>query len=124
MNLAKMISMCDELKPNQYDTEQKTQWISEIEAQVVDEILNMAEENEIEFEKYDYDTDAEKELLVPDAYSDVYLHYLMAKIDFANAEYGRYNNSIAMFHFSFERFGKHYIKNHVPKQKNSFPKCF
>lgn len=124
MNIAKLISMCDELKPNQYDTEQKTQWLSEIEATVIDEILNQAEGNEIKFEGYDYNIDSGKELLVPDAYADLYLNYLMAKIDYFNAEYGRYNNSMTMFNLSYDRFAAYYIRNHMPKQKSSFPKCF
>ena len=124
MNLAKMISLCDESKPNQYDTEEKTQWVTEVEKMTVDEILNRAEENEIEFEKYDYDTDAEKELLIPDAFIDVYLHYLMAKIDFFNAEYERYNNDMVMFNNSYERFAAYYRRNHMPKQNCSFSRIF
>ena len=31
MTLAKIISMVDEMKPNQYDSETKTAWMSEVE---------------------------------------------------------------------------------------------
>lgn len=122
MTIAKLIAMCDESKPNQYDEEQKVQWLSEVEAMVVEEILNKAEGNEIEFEKYDCDTDAERELLVPDPYCDLYLHFLMSKIDFFNAEYARYNNSVTMFNSSYERFAGYYRRNHMPKQNNMLPK--
>ena len=43
MTLAKIISMVDEMKPNQYDSETKTAWMSEVEGMVVEEILNRAE---------------------------------------------------------------------------------
>lgn len=75
----------------------KTAWMSEVEGMVIEEILNRAEGNEIEFEGYDYDLDAEKTLLVPDRYADLYRNYLYAKVDYANAEYERYNNSVTMF---------------------------
>ena len=108
MTLAKIISMVDEMKPNQYDSETKTAWMSEVEGMVVEEILNRAEGNEIEFEGYDYDLDAEKTLLVPDRYADLYRNYLYAKVDYANAEYERYNNSVTMFEASYSTFAQHY----------------
>lgn len=121
MTLAKIISMVDEMKPNQYDSETKTAWMSEVEGMVVEEILNRAEGNEIEFEGYDYDLDAEKTLLVPDRYADLYRNYLCAKIDYANAEYERYNNSVTMFEASYSTFAQHYRRTHMPKQPAMLP---
>lgn len=101
---------------NPYDEKAKTQWISEVEGIVIDEILNRAEGNEIEFEKYDYDRDCEKVLRVPDRFNDLYLNYLYAKIDFNNAEYTRYNNSVMMYNAAYEAFAGYYRRNHMPKQ--------
>lgn len=116
MKIAKLIAACDENKPNQYDTETKTQWISEIEGMIVDEILNKAEGNDIVFESYDYEEDCEKKLMIPDRYCDVYLNYLYAKIDLYNAEYSRYNNSVAVFQSSYDAFAAYYRRTHMPKQ--------
>lgn len=121
MTLAKLISMVDEMKANQYDSEMKTVWLSEVEGMVVEEILNRAEGNEIEFTSYDYNQDAEKELLVPDRYTDLYRNYLYAKIDYANAEYERYNNSVTMFEASYSTFAQHYRRTHMPKQSAMLP---
>ena len=119
MKLAQLISVVDETKPNQYGTEEKTRWVSEIEGMVVDEIINKADGNEVEFEAYDYDLDAERELLVPDRYADVYMNYLYAKIDQLNAEFARYNNSVTMFEASYSTFASYYRRRHMPKQPAS-----
>ena len=74
MFLAELISMIDEMKPNQYTKEQKTKWLSEVEGMVVDDVLNNYEGNEICFEAYDYEKDGETELLVPERFSDIYIN--------------------------------------------------
>lgn len=116
MQLSVLIAFVDDTKPNQYDDEVKTQWITEVESMVVEEILNKAEGNDIEFTGYDYNVDNERELLVPDKFADVYVNYLHSKIDYHNAEYARYNNSVAMFEAAFSTFAAYYRRNHMPKQ--------
>lgn len=118
MKIANLLAMCDENKPNQYDTASKMQWLNEVEGIVVDEILNKAEGKDIEFTGYDYDHDAECELLVPDRYCDLYLNYLYCKIDYMNAEYARYDNEVAMYNAAFEAYAGYYRRNHIPKQEN------
>jgi len=84
MKIAEILARVDDEKLNQYDARVKTAWLSEVEGMVVDEILNMAEGNDIEFDGYDYDRDFERTLLVPDRFGDVYSNYLAAKIDYKN----------------------------------------
>lgn len=79
MKIAEIIGLTDELRPNEYTAEMKTRWLSEVEGTVVDEILNCAEGNNISFEGYRYATDQERELLVPDRFSDIYIQYLIEK---------------------------------------------
>lgn len=119
MQLGQLFAMADEVKPNQYDNYLKTQWLNEVEFKVVDQVLNMYEGNDITFKPYDYDLDSTKELLVPDVFLDVYLAYIYAKIDFAQSEFERYNNSVALHNSAFEEYGAWYKKNHTPKQKAS-----
>jgi hypothetical protein len=122
MKVTELLAMCDDTKPNQYDEITKVQWLSEVEGIVVDEILNKAEGNDIEFDRYDPVQDMEKDLLVPDRFADLYLHYLYAKIDFSNAEYSRYNNSVAMYNASYDAYAGYYRRTHMPKQPASFPR--
>lgn len=67
MKVAEIIAAIDELRPNEYSASMKTKWLSECEGTIVDEVLNRAEGNNIEFEGYDYETDQEKETLLPDS---------------------------------------------------------
>lgn len=120
MFLAELISLIDETKPNQYTKEQKVRWLSEVEGMVADDILNNYEGEQIEFESYDYDRDMERELLLPDRFSDVYINYISAKIDFQNMETEQYNNDVAMFEAAMEQFKKYYIRTHMPKQRGHF----
>lgn len=115
MKIMELLALVDDEKPNQYSAQIKTVWLSEVEGMVVDNILNMAEGNKIEFDGYNYETDYEKELLVPLWFADLYTNYLAAKIDYKNGETERYNNSVAMFEASYEAYAAYYRRNHMPK---------
>ena len=120
MFLAELIAIIDEIKPNQYTKEQKVRWLSEIEGIVVDDVLTNYEGNDIEFTSYEYGRDMEKELLIPERFSDIYVNYINAKIDFQNMETEQYNNEVAMFEASMEQFKKYYIRTHMPKRRGKF----
>ena len=115
MQLGQLIVMVDTSKPNHYDKDIKTQWINEIEFKVIDQILNKAIGNNIEYKPYKYDEDSEKELLIPEQFIDVYVNYLSAKIDFLNAEFERYNSNAALFQASFDDFAAWYRRKNLPK---------
>lgn len=115
MTLAKLIAQIQTLRPSQYDEHQLTAWVNEIEAQAVEEIFNRAMFDDHEFKPYDIDLDAEKELLIPDENTDVYLHYLSSKIDYWNGEIDRYNNSASMFSASWASFANKYRRQHKPR---------
>ncbi len=115
MKIMELLALVDDEKPNQYSAQMKTVWLSEVEGMVVDNILNMAEGSKIEFDGYNYETDYEKELLVPLRFADLYTNYLAAKIDYKNGETERYNNSVAMFEASYEAYAAYYRRNHMPK---------
>lgn len=119
MRIANLLATIDEIKPNQFSNHVKTQWLNEIEFKVVDQIINMAEGNNISFKPYDYDTDAERELYAPDVFADIYSGYISAKIDYHLAELDRYNIAVAMYQAAFEDFAAWYRRKHVPKQRNS-----
>lgn len=116
MKLFELITEIDQVRPNQYDNDQKTKWVSEIEGMIIDEILNMAEGNEIEFSGYKYALDSEKELMLPDRFCDIYEHYLKAKIEFYDEETDIYNNEVAAYQSAYNQYAAWYRRNHMPKQ--------
>ena len=115
MKLAEIIAIVDDVRPNGYEKTIKTKWINEVEFKVVDEVLNRARGNDIEFTPYDYDADAERELFVPEQFSDVYEHYLYSKIDNAQNEIDRYNNDVTMFQSAWNAYAGWYRRHHMPK---------
>lgn len=116
MNITEIITSVDELRPNGYDVDQKIRWLSEIEGMIVDEILNMAEGNDIVFDGYHYEYDAEKETMLPDRFTDIYIHYLKAKIEMNDDELTQYNKEVAVYQSAYNQFASWYRRNHMPKQ--------
>lgn len=116
MKLIEAISKIDNLKHNTYTHEDKVAWLSRLDYMVKQEIMDTHEDNEgAGFIGYDTDSDVETELLVPPPYDEVYLRWLEAQIDYANGEYSKYNNSIAMFNASYQGYSNYYNRTHMPK---------
>ena len=120
MTIREALEKVDKLKPNQFEDAEKVRWLNDLDAMIKADIIDTHEGAElVTFDGYDEDTDADTELLVPSPYSDIYLHYLFAQIDFNNAEYTRYNNAISMFNSKYIDFAAHYNRTHLPLQPNS-----
>ena len=119
MKINEAISRIDNLKPNDYSENNKIGWLSELDTQVKTEILDtyVGSENII-FEGYTEDTSKETKLLVPEPFSEMYIHYLNAKIDYYNGEFNKYNANISMFNTVFENFQAHYSRTHDSKGVN------
>lgn len=117
MKLEEAMNQCDNLKPNQYQIADKVRWLNDIESQIKKEIIDThANTEQIEFTEYEMD-DLNAELLVTPPYSDLYIKYLMAQIDFCNGEMARYNNSALMFNIAYQSFLIYYHNNHMPLNK-------
>lgn len=118
MNVTEIIACVDKLRPNGYDQEDKTRWLSEIEGMIVDEILNMAEGNDIVFTGYKYELDAEKETILPDRFTDIYIHYLKAKIELNDDELTQYNKEVMVYQSAYDQYAAWYRRNHMPKRRS------
>ena len=115
MKIIEAISQLDSLKQNTYSQNDKIQWLSRLDWMVKKHILDAHNGADgFTFTGYDESTDINTELLVPAPYDEVYLRWLEAQIDYANGEYGKYNNAITMFNTAFEAFAKYYTRNNMP----------
>lgn len=110
------IDICDRQKPNGYTREDKIHWLSKLDQTIFDEVISRHEGGITEFRGYGEDTDDDTELLAEDAYADMYVKWLFAQIDFANAEMARYNNSVVMFNTLFDSYAAAYTRRHMPRQ--------
>lgn len=111
MKLKDVISYVDDIKPNAFSDSTKTKWLNEIEGMVQSEIFLFAPKM---FFAYEYERDKEKEMLIYPPHDKLYESYLCAKIDYANGEYDKYENTMAMFNSQYEEFKKWFATKYRP----------
>lgn len=122
MTIIEAINKVDELKPNSYTRLDKTRWLSNLDGTIKTEIIDTHEDGEmVIFDGYNSDTSEDTELLVKAPYDDLYLYWLESRMDYYNAEYGRYNNTLAMFNAAYSAYESFYNRAHMHKgQKFKF----
>lgn len=111
MTLSNVIAFVDGIKPNAFTPEQKTAWVNEVEGYVMTDIFLLAP---TEYKAYVWPDDQNTVLLVPDPHCKIYHAYLSAMIDFANGEYGKYNNELAMYNEFCGEFMRWYTDRYRP----------
>ena len=115
MTIIEAINRIDSLKPNSYSTEDKIAWLSIVDGEVKENIINTHEgSDKVAFNGYTEDTPLDTVLLIPAPYDDIYIKWLEAQIDYANGETKRFNNSIIMYNTAYSAFSRYYNRNHMP----------
>ena len=118
MTIIEAINKIDTLKPNSYTQLDKIKWLSELDGSIKIEIIDTHEGgSDIAFSEYDDKTDINTKLLVSAPHEDLYIKWLESKIDYNNAEYGKYNNSSIAFNNAYSAFERYYNRHHMPIQK-------
>lgn len=115
MTIMDALYRIDEVKPNSYSQAEKMKWLSTLDGVIKSEIIDTHEGGEgVVFNGYDESSDLSTTLLVPAPYDDIYLRWLETQIDYANGEYGKYNNSMAMYNTAYTAYANHYNRTHMP----------
>ena len=109
MKIRDVITKVDDIKPNSYSEEDKLQWLEDIENKIHGEIV-MQYVDPVEMTDF---SDDESELIAPNPYDNLYISYIIAKIDFYNNETTRYNNSMIMFNEEYQAFINYYNRTHT-----------
>lgn len=116
MKIIDAINRIDSLKHNTFTQIDKVEWLSRMDAMVKSHIIDTHDGGEdMIFAGYDDSTDLQTELLIPEPYSEVYLRWMEAQIDYYNGEYGKYNAALSMYNAAFGAYVNHYNRNHMPK---------
>lgn len=119
MTLNNIMSKVNDIRANSYDNRTKIDFINEVESDIAKNIINRSMiGKEYVFKPYEDGVDDDKELLVPDNHSDVYLFYIFAKMSYFDEETARYNNDMIMFNNAYERFASEYRRNNIPINQN------
>lgn len=120
MTIMDAIYRIDAIKPNSYSQSEKIKLLSTLDGIVKKEIIDTHEGGEnVVFNGYTEDENLTTELLIPAPYDDVYLRYLEMQIDYANGEYGKYNNSKTVYNTAYTAFVNYYNGKHMPISKNN-----
>lgn len=64
-----------------------------------------------ELKPYTYESDKETVLLVQDRFSDVYTHYVLAKMHAADGETEDYNNEVALWRAAYDDYAGWHLRN-------------
>ena len=116
MTIIEAIAIIDAVKPNGYSQEEKIRWLSKLDGKIKEEIIDTHEGGENKpFSVYNANTDLDTQLLVDEPYTDIYRYWLEAQIDYANAEYGKYNNSITTYNAVYANYQRAYNRKNMPK---------
>lgn len=117
MTIIEAINKIDTFKPNSYTQLDKIKWLSELDGIIKKEIIDTHEGSSgIIFEGYNENTDISTRLLVSEPHEDIYIKWIESKIDYNNAEYGKYNNSSLAFNETYAAFERYYNRHHMPIQ--------
>lgn len=108
MTVATLLTKIDDEKPNSFEEDRKIAFITEIEAEVAEQLRVFAP-------VYSAD-DKDKKLLAPPPYDKLYVSYVKAMIDLANEELGSYANNAAQHTQDFRDFADWVVRTGIASQ--------
>lgn len=118
MKIIDAINKIDAMKPNVYPQEDKIAWLSALDGMIKRDVIDRHEGwEQVPFTGYDTSTPLDTEMIVGAPYEELYVTWLESKIDYANGEYVKYNNSITRFNDLYTNFDNDYNRNHMPLGK-------
>lgn len=104
-----VVEQVDLLCPNQYTQEQKLGWLGELEGRICLDVHLMREE-QLEQVRQSWPGT----LLVGWPHSDLYTHWLLAKLHQADGELELYQNRMESFNASYQNYVNWYIRTYDP----------
>lgn len=121
MTVKEILDLVDETKPNAYSEGVKINWLNTLDGRVFIEVIKLREVKEdkiiTEFVPYKEGIDEDKQLLITEPFTDVYVYYMGAMIDYTNGETDRYINSMVMFNSIYDDFAAWYRRSHLPRHE-------
>ena len=123
MNIQEALDLADQMKPNMMSRQVKIAFLQELDQLIYKEILlkHVHTPEEEVLPEYESDDTGSTELLVPDPYgTEMYMCWLMSKIDLLNQEIDKYNNDRAMFENAYDTMSDWWTRTRMPLQAMPF----
>lgn len=111
-----VIALVDGYRPNAFDEKLKLWWLVTLDGKIAVEVMLMDAADVKEFMDCEYPEAMDHEPLVSFPHEEMYLHYLEAKIAYANEEYTSYQNAIESFNAAYNSFVNWFLNKHDPVQ--------
>ena len=108
MTIREAIDRVDNLLFNTYTDAEKVAWLSRLDERVALLVLGTGSAGG---PWYSEGTNMDTELLIQEPFSEVYIHWLMAQINYANGEIDKYNNAIAVYNAEYTGYAEWYHRN-------------
>lgn len=115
MKVGDVIERVDAMKPNAFDSLVKVEWLNALEGRIAADVLLLAPA-EIGQLRYRWPEDRDTELLLAPPHDDIYGLWLQAKIDEANGEYNKYQNTMQIYNEHYGNFVRWFAGNWDPAQ--------
>lgn len=114
MKIREAIDRIDSLKHNTYTYGEKIEWLSRLDGNIKNQIIDTHEGGQDVIYKPYTEKDMDTELLIGAPYDEMYIRYLEAQIDYYNGEIARYNNSMMMYQAAYDAYERFYNRTHMP----------
>ena len=111
MTIRDVLEYVDEIHDNTFSDDLKCRWVAECEARVWTGVMLR---DPLDLEGYRWEYDADRELLLPAPYDEIYAAYLHAKIYLAYHEAQQYQNAMAAYNRLFDQVSIWYAKTYDP----------
>lgn len=125
MTVYEAVSMAQQMRPSEVSVAQLVQWLAALDGQIWTEVVSQYEDHVPDtmptYSEMDADPDEETPLMVEPPYDDMYVTYLIMRIDLYNADYERYNNEAVQFNEIWQRYVNWYNRNHVHNSRVDKP---
>ena len=112
--LGEVLRSFRELRDAPLDDATLTEWISELDAMALDEVVSVG--SDVSLKRYDSVGDRDTELSIPFPDTFVYFCYLSMRCDLVCGDYSRYNLSAQAFESAWRSFADRYQRTHSPKR--------
>lgn len=117
MTVRQAIDRLQALKPHQYTDETAAGWLSDLDGRLYANYCQGHEGMENRAHgPYTAEADS-AELMVEEPYTDLYIRYMAAQVDYHNAEFARYNNSMVMYNMLLAEYANWINRTHMPAQR-------
>ena len=117
MKVREILARIMQIRPHAYTDEEMIGMLNTIEGRVYTDIFQKAEGFDGEFIPFQ-EGEEERELAVPAPFDELYLFFLMSRVDFLNGDTGRYNDTMVLLQNAWNEYAAYYRENHKPKQIN------